>query len=288
VRSSVVIVNWNSGGRLKRCLESLPADAPTVVVDNASEDDSIELARSARPDTTFIRNSSNRGLSAGLNQGFAATAAPYVLVLNPDITVTPTSVDLLERDLEAHARAGAVGGYVNEKYLPRPLATPWTIIRENFGLPVSAPEQLSRDERSECKPGRAQPSREVGQAAAAALLVRREAYVAAGGFDERFVPAWYEDVDFCKSLSRAGWEVRFCREAEFVHEGGYSARAMGTTAFASAYYRNQLRYVNKHFGAAAGALVRVSIVIGMTGRMMKTPSRSDACWAVISGALGGW
>jgi GT2 family glycosyltransferase len=118
--------------------------------------------------------------------------------------------------------------------------------------------------------------------------VRREAYAAVGGFDERFVPAWYEDVDFCRSLSLAGWEVHFSREAEFVHEGGYSARALGSTAFASAYYRNQLRYIDKHFGAVAGALVRVSIVVGMTGRMMKTPSRSDACWAVISGALGGW
>jgi GT2 family glycosyltransferase len=286
VGSAVVIVNWNSGVRLKRCLESLPAGAQVVVVDNASEDDSIQQAYAARPATTFIRNSSNRGLSAGLNQGFAATAAPYVLVLNPDITVSATSVELLERTLDEHERAGAVGGYVNEKYLPRPIATPWTVIRENFGFPVSAAQSIH--ERSECKPGRAQPSRKVGQAAAAALLVRREAYAAVGGFDERFVPAWYEDVDFCRSLGLAGWEVHFSREAEFVHEGGYSARALGSVAFASAYYRNQLRYIHKHFGDAAGFVVRLSIIIGMTARMMTTPSRSDACWTVISGALGGW
>ena len=256
---------------MKTCLESLPADAQAVVIDNASEDDSIGQARAARPHTTFILNSSNRGLSAGLNQGFAATAAPYVLVLNPDITVPAASAEILERVLDEHPRAGAVGGYVNEKYLPKPLATPWTVMRENFGVPVSAVHS-ERDL----------------QAAAAALLVRREAYVAIGGFDERFVPAWYEDVDFCKSLSLAGWEVRFSREAEFVHEGGYSARALGSAAFASAYYRNQLRYINKHFGAGAGLCVRLSIIAGMTARMMQTPSKSDACWAVISGALGGW
>jgi GT2 family glycosyltransferase len=272
LKSSVVIVNWNSGNRLTRCLESLPPNAQAVVVDNASEDVSIEQARAARPGTTFIRNSSNRGLSAGLNQGFAATASPYVLVLNPDITVRASSIDLLERHLDEHARAGAVGGYVNEKYLPRPLATPWTVIRENFGFPAAS---------TKTTPG-------VGQAAAAALLVRRDAYDAAGGFDERFVPAWYEDVDFCKSLSLARWEVHFSRAAEFVHEGGYSARALGSVAFASAYYRNQLRYIEKHFGAVPGLLVRASIVCGMTGRMMTTPSKSDACWAVISGALGGW
>jgi N-acetylglucosaminyl-diphospho-decaprenol L-rhamnosyltransferase len=271
LRSSVVIVNWNAGGRLKKCLESLPAAADTVVIDNASEDDSILQAQAARPATHFIRNSSNRGLSAGLNQGFAATSSSYVLVLNPDITVNASSVDRLERILDGYPRAGAVGGYVNEKYLPRPIATPWTVIRENFGFPVATMQ-----------------SAKVGQAAAAALLVRREAYDAVGGFDERFVPAWYEDVDFCKSLSLAGWDVLFSREAEFVHEGGYSARALGSAAFAAAYYRNQLRYIRKHFGRAAGFFVRVSMVLGMTVRMMNTPSRSDACWTVISGALGGW
>jgi N-acetylglucosaminyl-diphospho-decaprenol L-rhamnosyltransferase len=271
VRSPVVIVNWNSGDRLKKCLESLPAAAQVVVVDNASEDNSIEQARAARPATAFIPNPSNRGLSAALNQGFAATSGAYVLVLNPDITANVKSVELLERVLDEHERAGAAGGYVNEKYLPRPIATPWTVIRENFGFPVSAT-----------------PSNTVGQAAAAALLVRREAYASIGGFDERFVPAWYEDVDFCKSLSLAGWEIHFSRDAEFVHEGGYSARTLGSVAFASAYYRNQLRYIQKHFGGAAGFFVRLSIILGMTARMMTTPSRSDACWTVISGALGGW
>ena len=266
-----MIVNWNSGTRLRTCLESLPAAADVVVIDNASEDDSISLAQATRPSTKFIRNSSNLGLSPGINQGFAATSSSYVLVLNPDITVRSRSIELLEGVLDQHERAGAVGGYVNEKYLPRPVATPWTVVRENFGFPLSAMH-----------------SNKVGQAAAAAILVRREAYTSVGGFDERFLPAWYEDVDFCKSLNLAGWEVHFCREAEFVHEGGYSARALGSTGFASAYYRNQLRYIRKHFGGAAAFFVRVSIIIGMTGRMMAAPSRSDACWAVISGALGGW
>ncbi len=271
MKSAVVIVNWNSGSRLKACLESLPLDAEVFVIDNASEDDSIEQARAARPTTTFIRNSSNRGLAAGLNQGFAAAVSPDVLVLNPDVCVTPGAVELLETILDQHPRAGAVGGYVNEKYLPRPLATPWTVICENFGVRGSTTS-----------------SAKVGQAAAAALLVRRVAYDEIGGFDERFVPAWYEDVDFCKSLGLAGWEVHFSRAARFVHEGGYSARALGPTAFASAYYRNQFQYINKHFGAVAGVLVRVSIIVGMTARMMATPSRSDACWTVIAGALGGW
>src|SRR6185503_15702760 len=135
--SAVVVVNWNSGERLKACLQSLPADANVIVVDNASEDDSLTQARDARPSTTFITNTENRGLAPALNQGIAATTSKYVLVLNPDITVPPGSVELLEVALDSNPRAGAVGGYVNEKYLPRPLATPWTVIRENLGMPVA-------------------------------------------------------------------------------------------------------------------------------------------------------
>ena len=272
MKSAVVIVNWNSGGRLASCLQSLPAGPEAIVViDNASADDSLKTARDSGAGATFIENSSNRGFAAAVNQGFAATSAQYVLLLNPDVRVIPGSIEILEHILDEQPRVGAVGGYVNEKYLPRPLATPWTVVRENLGIPVGASN-----------------AKEVGQAAAAAFLVRRDAYAAVHGFDERFFPAWYEDVDFCRSLRAQGWEVRFAREAEFIHEGGYSARTLGSSEFASAYYRNQLRYVNKHFGPSAELMVRLSIVAGMAARLLVRPSRAAASSKVIAGALGGW
>jgi len=270
VKSAIVVVNWNSGERLKACLESLPSEATVVVVDNASNDNSISLAADHSSKATFIRNSSNRGFAAAVNQGVAATSSAYVLLLNPDARAMPGSIETLERILDENPRTGAVGGYVNDRYLPRRLATPWTVIRENLGYPV-------RDMDAE----------EVEQAAAAALLLRREAFAAVGGFDERFVPAWYEDVDFCRSLRNKGWEIRFSRAAHFIHEGGYSAKALGAN-FVGAYYRNQLRYIRKHFGILAGALVRVSIIGGMSARIVAQPSHAGACSKVIVGALGGW
>jgi GT2 family glycosyltransferase len=271
VQPAVVIVNWNSGPRLKACLESLPEDSHPVVVDNASEDGSIQIAKQSRIRAVIIENSTNRGLAAAINQGFAATSTDYVLLLNPDVLATPGAIETLGRILKDNPRAGAVGGYVNDRYLPRPLASPWTVVRENLGLPAAALDAET-----------------VGQTAAAAVLVRREAWRSAGGFDEQFFPAWYEDVDFCKSLSEAGWEVRFARKAQFIHEGGYSAKALGASNFAEAYYRNQIRYIRKHFGAAATLLVRLSIVAGMAARAVAKPSRAGACSKVIAGALGGW
>jgi GT2 family glycosyltransferase len=278
VKSAVVIVNWNSGRRLCSCLQSLPASPQIVVIDNASADDSLHSAKATGGPALFIENATNRGFAAAVNQGFAATSTPYVLLLNPDVHVTPGSIEMLERVLDEHPHAGAVGGYVNEKYLPRPLATPWTVVRENLGLPVQFRYFLVGSPNSF----------EVGQAAAAALLVRRDAYNAAHGFDEIFYPAWYEDVDFCRSLRNKGWEVRFARDAEFVHEGGYSAKALGSSDFAAAYYRNQLRYISKHFGPAARLMVRLSLVAGMAARTVLQPSRASASSKVIIGALGGW
>jgi GT2 family glycosyltransferase len=121
VKSAVVIVNWNSGGRLASCLQSLPAGPEAIVViDNASADDSLKTARDSGAGATFIENSSNRGFAAAVNQGFAATSAQYVLLLNPDVRVIPGSIEILEHILDEQPRVGAVGGYVNEKYLPRP------------------------------------------------------------------------------------------------------------------------------------------------------------------------
>lgn len=271
MKSAVVVVNWNSGPRLKACLESLPSDAAIVVIDNASADDSLRQAASAGTNVTFQRNPDNRGLAAAINQGVAATSTPYVMLLNPDVQVPPGSIENLEAVLDKNPRTGAVGGYVNDRYLPRSVATPWTVLRENIGLPVKLATTANDM-----------------QAAAAALLVRRDAFRAAGGFDERFFPAWYEDVDFSRSLRNSGWEVRFCREARFIHEGGYSAKALGPSDFAAAYYRNQLRYVQKHFGRASTVAVRLSIIVGMLARMISAPSRAGTCSKVIAGAMGGW
>src|SRR5262249_32871142 len=121
-----------------------------------------------------------------------------------------------------------------------------------------------------------QPPIQVDQPAAAALMIRRDAYDDVSGFDEQFYPAWYEDVDFCQRLKEKGWEVYFVPMAEFLHEGGYSVQAMGSADFLRAYYCNQLRYARKHFGAVGAAAVRVSIALGMIGRMIGRPAQAAA------------
>lgn len=282
--TAVAIVNWNSGRWLLACIESVLATAPNVdivVVDNASEDESVEMALGVRNRVDFILNRTNRGLAPAMNQAFAATSAAYVLMLNPDVRATAGAVACLQDFMDVHPRAGAVGGFVNAKYWPRRLPGVGNLILQNLGI---APKHS----RQTVRPGDPRETFAVEQPAAAALLIRREAYEEIGGFDEQFYPAWYEDVDFCCRLKAARWETYFAPQAEFLHEGGYSAKALGADAFAQAYYRNQLRYAKKHFGTRGALAVRSSIVLGMLGRMTARPRDARAHWKAILGALGRW
>ena len=276
---AVVIVNWNSGDLLRACIQSLLVTAPSVdlvVVDNASTDASLELAGGFLNNVDVVRNSVNRGFAAAVNQGFAESSNNYVLVLNPDVRVMPGAVEALIEFLDTNDKVGAVGGYTNEKYLPRPFPAATTFMKENLGF--SSERILSR-------PGTRVA---VDQPAAAALMIRRDAYDSVGGFDERFYPAWYEDVDVCQRLKAVGWEIYFLPDAEFQHEGGYSAATLGRKAFAEAYYHNQIRYAQKHFGAVGQFGVRASMAAGMLIRMAARPKNAGAYAHVFREAIAGW
>jgi GT2 family glycosyltransferase len=278
--STVAVINWNSGPRLRTCIESLirtTTTAEILVIDNASADESVESVQRYRNRVNFVRNSVNRGFAAAVNQAFHATSTSYVLILNPDLQATPGAIQLLEEFLDAHGRAGAIGGYVGERYLPKALPTASTLVRENLGLLKDRNYIRSASEPVQ-----------VAQPAAAALMVRRDAYDEVGGFDEQFYPAWYEDVDFCQRLQSKGWEIYFAPQARLIHEGGYSAEAMGAPDFLRSYYANQLRYAKKHFGGLGLVAVRASIAAGMLGRMIGRPRHAAAYARTFLGALKGW
>ena len=281
--STVAIINWNSGRWLRPCVESILATTTTaeiLVIDNASEDSSLESIQGFRNRVNLVQNSVNRGFAAAVNQAFRATSTQYVLILNPDVRAMPGAVQLLEDFLDARPRVAAVGGHVGDRYLPKTLPSIKTLVRENLGFRAVV---AAYDRRSQGAP---QPL-PVEQPAAAALMVRRDAYDDIGGFDEQFYPAWYEDVDFCQRLKEKGWEVYFAPKAEFLHEGGYSVEAMGASDFLRSYYSNQLRYARKHFGTFGTAAVRASIAAGMIGRMIGRPTQAARYGKTFIGALLG-
>lgn len=268
----VAIINWNSGPMLRRAVESVLENGEVenvVVVDNASSDGSLGGISGTGSQVQVIKNIANLGFAGAINQAFQATKSRFVLILNPDIQAMPGAIAALASVLDLRPKVGAIGGFVNQNYPPRPFPTLTSLFFENLGLP----RQDTTVSGEEAKP--------VDQPAGAALMVRRSAFNAVGGFDEQFYPAWYEDVDFCRAISNAGWEIYFHPGAKFNHVGGYSLKALGVEHFLKYYYDNQFRYARKRFGPRSGLSLKSALTLGMLIKMMYRPRLAPTYWRVL-------
>jgi N-acetylglucosaminyl-diphospho-decaprenol L-rhamnosyltransferase len=225
---AVVVVNHNTGELLSRCLRSATEAAgdarlELIVVDNASRDDSADHAIRANPRTRLIRNPDNRGFAAAANQGMRGTAAPFVLLLNPDAEILAGTLGGFLKVARERPRAGAIGPIVKDPDgSTYPSARRIPTVAEGLGHAFLGPfldNRFSRaytmadwDRRGE---------RAVDWVSASCVLLRRDALDEVGLFDERFF-MYVEDVDLCTRLGRAGWEVLFSPELEVLHIGGVS------------------------------------------------------------------
>ncbi len=107
----------------------------------------------------------------------------------------------------------------------------------------------------------------VEQPAAAALLLRREIFDEVGPFDERFAPAWFEDVDYCRRLAAAGKRIVVVPAARARHFGGASLEHVAFPEFVDHWYRNMHLYARKWFPARQAAALRWAVAVGMLLRI---------------------
>lgn len=111
-RASIIIVNYNAGGKLQECIESLQRygqrDCQVIVVDNASCDGMADLIEITYPGVVLIRSDSNIGFGAGNNMAAAQATGEYLAFLNPDTVVEPGWLEALLRPFESDNRIGLV------------------------------------------------------------------------------------------------------------------------------------------------------------------------------------
>lgn len=267
---TIIVVHWNAREHLERCVPAaLATGYPVVVVDNASSDGAAGVVAARWPEVRLVAAEHNRGFAGGVNAGVAEATTPWVLIVNPDVLLTPEAMVQMHAAGEADARIGAVGAQlVNTDGTPQHGFS----IRRFPTLGTWAADLLLLDHLWPRNPASARyhardldPAwdQDVEQPAAACLLVRRRALADIGGFDERFHPAWFEDVDVCRRLISAGWRIRYVAGARVVHEGGVAMRTLGLGAFAAIWYRNLLRYAAKHGTPAARVLLPPLLIAGM-------------------------
>jgi GT2 family glycosyltransferase len=235
---SIIIVNWNGGELLRRCVESVVSSPPSVdyeviVVDNASSDDSLarlratEAARKLGDALRIVENADNRGFGQANNQAFVLTRAPLVFLLNPDTEVTAGSIDRLTSTIRSGARVGATGPKLlnadgsTQVSVWRNSPAAWETLLTGFRLHKLLPRRV-RGELLLAEHWDYGRRRAVGMLSGAALMVRREVIDEVGGFDERF-HMYGEDNEWCLRITRAGWLLLFEPEAVIMHHGAASS-----------------------------------------------------------------
>lgn len=265
-----VVVHWNNEAELAELVAAWPQDprCELVVVDNSGTLPK-EAPASFEGKVRLIDPGGNRGFAGGVNAGVAASKAPWVLVLNPDAHPLAGAIEAL---LEACKTESSAAGLVPALVWPdgssqcswqlQPLPSATDLLLQIFFLAGR------RGPKAEPEAGEV-----IGQPAAAALALRRQALEELGGFDEGFFPAWFEDVDLARRLAQRGEVCLYLPKSRFEHAAGSSVPALGYGRFLWIYYRHLCRYLKKHHGAGVALLARLLLPISMFLRLLVLPIR---------------
>jgi N-acetylglucosaminyl-diphospho-decaprenol L-rhamnosyltransferase len=270
---AVAVVSWNTRELLAACLGSLEAEAragraEVWVVDNASTDGSAALVRDRYEWARLVASRENLGFGAAVNRVAAATDCPWIAPANADVALEPGALATLLAAGEADPSAGVLAprlvlpdGRTQHSVYAFP-TLPFTLAF-NAGLHRVVPglgDRLLLEGFWD-----AEQPRRVPWAIAAFLLVHRQAWNAAGGFDDG---QWMyaEDLDLGWRLARAGWATRYVPGARVRHESSASTRQAWGEERTARWLRSTYAWMLRRRGAPVTRAVAAVNVAGALGR----------------------
>lgn len=267
----IVVVTYGPSSSLNPCLRSLRnalhVPYEVVLVDNGAVGGTPRRAADERR-VTLIETGRNLGYGTAANLGARGSQAPWLLVINPDTEFSAGSLDRLLDAAVRWPRAGVLGPvlltpdgarYPSARALPSlgngighallgwcwP-ANPWsTSYRRDGHEPVEGV---------------------TGWLSGACMLFRREAFETVGGFDEGYF-MYFEDLDVCERVAKAGWECVYIPSAEVRHVGGEST-AQVQVSMSRAHHRSALRYLSGRYPAWWHAPLRLAFRLGLRARFL--------------------
>lgn len=232
---SICIVTHTAKDLLRTCLQSICENTQTlrfeiIVVDNNSQDGTVEMVRRDFPNVQLIVNDYNAGFTRPNNQALKVSRGRYALLLNNDTFVLPNALDRLVQFMDAHPVVGICTPKVLnrdgtlQKQCRRSFATPWDLICYFSRLSALFPKSplfarylvTYRDENS---------PHGVDAVSGSCMLIRRPVMNHIGLLDEGFF-AYQEDTDYCFRANKAGWQTFYYPEAQVIHyasQGGSRA-----------------------------------------------------------------
>jgi N-acetylglucosaminyl-diphospho-decaprenol L-rhamnosyltransferase len=264
---AIIIVNWNTNQYLADCIKSL-ANLPqtdidlideVIVVDNASSDKSIIKAKQVvgeninKPRVRFVQNEKNIGFAAANNIGIERVSEkeenPHILLLNPDVVVSPSMLSGLTNVLNNNEKAGIVGakligndGALQPSVRHFPTKKEMVLYMLKLGSSVQE-ENIDYD-----------VEQKVDQVMGAAFLIRNELLDSVGNLDEDFF-LWFEEVDYCKRAINKEWEVWYTPSAQCTHYGGVSFGQLIGFNKTMPWLKSMLTYARKHMDSSFVSLL---------------------------------
>ena len=251
----VVVVTYSPGEMLDKFLDSLAKatsrQVRVILADNESVDGAPQKAAAERDDVTFVATGGNLGYGGGANVGVAALppSVGWVVVANPDIEWADGALDVLLDAAGRWPQGGAFGPLIRE---PSGVVYPSARLLPSLGRGIGH-ATLGRVwpgnpwTRAYRQSDRAVRERVAGWLSGSCLLLRRSAFDAVKGFDERYF-MYFEDVDLGDRLGRAGWQNVYVPSAEVTHIGGH-ATSRDSAFMLAAHHRSAYRYLaDRHRG----------------------------------------
>ena len=299
---TAILVSWKDEedsigaiSSLARARATIRPGGPTaslVVVDNGGGLDRCRVL-STWPDSVVLVNETNLGFGPAANQAAEAAPGDVLLFLNPDTRAEGDPFTEIAAAFESHPEAVAIAPRLldwdsnDASTSDRALSPPDR--EDQFTFQFRRLPDLANDARELLLIDHLSPNSrwrrrfryadadretpfEVEQPAAAAFAIRKDVFRRAGGFDSRFTPAWFEDVDLAARLRREGPIVSW-PAARFRHRGGAASTTLGYEKFLPAYYRNALLYRRLHYSAPARLFYRPLLAAGMLLRLGALPFR---------------
>jgi GT2 family glycosyltransferase len=275
---SIIIVSYNVRYFLEQLLYSIQKASATLrcevfVVDNQSQDDSVDMVRSQFPEVHLIANQHNPGFSIANNQALALATGKYILFLNPDTLLAEDTLEKCIQTMDSHPKAGALGVRMVDgggHYLPeskRGLPTPATAFFKLSGINRLFPKSpyfnryylghLPEDQISS-----------VEVITGAFFFARKSVLDEIGGFDEAFF-MYGEDIDLSYRVTQAGYPILYHPGITIIHYKGESTRK-NSVAYIRHFYEAMLIFARKHFKHGYPAPLRWLLKTGVYAKAAMT------------------
>ncbi|NNE26505.1 MAG: glycosyltransferase [Saprospiraceae bacterium] len=267
---SIVIVNYKVKHFLRQCLQSIynashSERAEIIVVDNNSQDGSLEMIQAYFPEVKLIANTDNKGFSKANNQGFEIAQGRYTLILNPDTILEEDTLKHCWDYMENHPNVGAMGVKMMDgsgEFLPeskRGFPSPTSAFFKIIGLNALFPGSkiFNQYYLGHLKDHSEQ---NVEVLTGAFMFCRTDVLKQVGGFDEDYF-MYGEDIELSYQIKQAGYDIIYSPASKIIHFKGESTNKQ-TLSYTRNFYGAMQKYASKR-QAGGGLFWRILIAVGI-------------------------